>query len=64
MDIKNSIQQITNHELITLSARNDLQIIKTSSKKDAERRFRDFLMRHIQDNRQIAISISQLLKNK
>ena len=63
MDIKNSIQQITNHELITLSARNDLLIIKTSSKKDAERRFRDFLMRHIQDNRQVAISISQLLKS-
>ena len=63
VDVKNSIQQITNHELIALNARNDFRIIKTSSKKDIEQGFSDFLKRHIQDPRQVTSSLYLLQRN-
>ena len=48
IEIKRSLQEMTDHNLSTLYGMNDLEIIKTAAVKDSPKQFKDFMMRYNQ----------------
>lgn len=63
IEIKRSLQHMTDHNLSTLYGLNDLEIIKTAHLKENPQQFKDFMTRHIKDDVQVMISIQQLISN-
>lgn len=63
IEIKRSLQNMTDHNLSTLYGLNDLEIIKTAYIKENPQQFKDFMKRHIKDDVQVMISIQQLLEH-
>ena len=61
VDIKRSLQRMTDNNLSTLYGLNHVEIIKTSRIKDNTTRFRSFLTKHIPDDRQVTVTMNQLL---
>ena len=61
VDIKRSLQRMTDNNLSTLYGLNHVEIIKTSKIKDNTTRFRSFLTKHIPDDRQVTVTMNQLL---
>ena len=62
VEIKRSLQQMTDHNLSTLYGLNDLQIIKTANIKDDPSKFRAFLKEYIGDDRYVIPAMTQLLE--
>ena len=60
IEIKRSLQQMTDHYLSTLYGLNDLQIIKTANIKDDPSELKAFMQEHIKDDRYVIPAISQL----
>ena len=60
IEIKRSLQQMTDHNLSTLYGLNDLQIIKTANIKDDPSELKAFMQEHIKDDRYVIPAISQL----
>ena len=60
IEIKRSLQQMTDHNLSTLYGLNDLQIIKTANIKDDPTELKEFMQEHIKDDRYVIPAISQL----
>lgn len=60
IEIKRSLQQMTDHNLSTLYGLNDLQIIKTVNIKDDPSKLKEFMQEHIKDDRYVIPAISQL----
>ena len=61
VDIKRSLQRMTDNNLSTLYGLNHVEIIKTSRIKDNPTRFRSFLTKYIPDDRQVMVTMNQLL---
>ena len=60
IEIKRSLQQMTDHNLSTLYGLNDLQIIKTANIKDDPSELKAFMQEQIKDDRYVIPAISQL----
>lgn len=63
VEIKRSLQEMTDHNLSTLYGMNDLEIIKTAEVKKSPKQFRDFMLRNIMDEAQVRITMQQLLEH-
>ena len=63
VEIKRSLQEMTDHNLSTLYGMNDLEIIKTAEVKNSPKQFRDFMLRNIMDDAQVRITMQQLLEH-
>lgn len=63
VEIKRSLQEMTDHNLSTLYGMNDLEIIKTAEVKQSPKQFRDFMLRNIMDDAQVRITMQQLLEH-
>lgn len=63
IEIKRSLQEMTDHNLSTLYGMNDLEIIKTAEVKNSPKQFRDFMLRNIMDEAQVRITMQQLLEH-
>lgn len=63
VEIKRSLQEMTDHNLSTLYGINDLEIIKTAEVKKSPKQFRDFMLRNIMDEAQVRITMQQLLEH-
>lgn len=63
VEIKRSLQEMTDHNLSTLYGMNDLEIIKTAEVKKSPKQFRDFMLRNIMDDAQVKIRMQQLLEH-
>ena len=63
IEIKRSLQQMTDHNLSTLYGLNDLQIIKTANIKDDPSELKEFMQEHIKDDRYVIPAISRLVGN-
>ena len=63
VEIKRSLQEMTDHNLSTLYGMNDLEIIKTAEVKNSPKQFRDFMLRNINNEAQIRITMQQLLEH-
>ena len=63
IEIKRSLQEMTDHNLSALYGMNDLEIIKTAEVKESPKQFRDFLKRNINDEAQVNICMQQLLEH-
>ena len=61
VDIKRSLQRMTDNNLSTLYGLNHVEIIKISRIKDNPTRFRSFLTKYIPDDRQVMVTMNQLL---
>lgn len=61
IEIKRSLQNMTDHNLSTLYGLNDLEIIKTTNLQKNPRQFKDFMKRYIKDDRQLKISMDQFI---
>ena len=62
IEIKRSLQLMTDHNLSTLYGLNDLQIIKTANIKDAPSKFRAFMKEYIGDDRYVNPAMTELLE--
>ena len=62
IEIKRSLQLMTDHNLSTLYGLNDLQIIKTASIKDDPSKFRAFMKEYIGDDRYVNPAMTELLE--
>ena len=63
IEIKRSLQEMTDHNLSTLYGLNDLEIIKTADVKEAPEHFKEFMLRNINDEAQVTITMQQLLEH-
>ena len=61
IDIKRSLQKMTDNNLSTLYGLNHVEIIKTSRIKDEPNQFRSFLAKHIPDHMQVRAMMNQFL---
>lgn len=64
VEIKRSLQTMTDNNLSTLYGLNQLNIIKTSGIRENPICFRQFLSNHISDDVQVDVIMNQLLKEK
>lgn len=64
VEIKRSLQAMTDNNLSTLYGLNQLNIIKTSGIAENPAFFRQFLTEHISDDVQVDVIMNQLLKEK
>ena len=62
IEIKRSLQLMTDHNLSTLYGLNDLQIIKTANIKDDPSKFRAFMKEYIGDDRYVNPAMTELLE--
>ena len=59
--IKRSLQKMTDNNLSTLFGLNHVEIVKTSKIKDNPSQFQRFLTRYISDEKQVIVTMDQLL---
>lgn len=64
VDIKRSLQRMTDNNLSTLYGLNHVEIIKTSRIKEESTQFRIFLTNHISDDIQVRVIMNQLLSKE
>ena len=64
VDIKRSLQRMTDNNLSTLYGLNHVEIIKTSRIKEESTQFRTFLTNHISDDIQVRVIMNQLLSKE
>ena len=64
VEIKRSLQRMTDNNLSTLYGLNHVEIIKTARIKEDPRPLRRFLMKHISDEMQVRVSMNQLLNTE
>lgn len=63
IEIKRSLQEMTDHNLSTLFCLNDLEIIKTANIIDSPEQFRKFMLRYTNDETQVTNSMMHLIEH-